>query len=145
MAESTQSYANHTRWLPAFHFFLAPILIANLVITGRRLMQAPSFDTTWGFVMAFALVTLALLARTMALSVQDRVIRLEMRLRLQRLLPPDLHPKINELTHRQLVAMRFASDEEMPELCRDVLAGKLATPKAIKTSVKNWQADFLRV
>jgi len=80
----------------------------------------------------------------MALTVQDRLIRLEMRLRLRQLLPPDLQPRINDLTHRQLVAMRFASDAELAELVREVLAGKLTTPKDIKLRVKNWQADWLR-
>jgi hypothetical protein len=145
MAGSTQSYANHTRWRPLFHFFVAPILTANLAIALWRLNRGLSFDAVWNVVMAVALVALALVARTMALSAQDRVIRLEMRLRLARVLPADLQPRINDLTHRQLVAMRFASDEELPELCRNVLAGKLTSSKDIKTSVKNWQGDFLRV
>jgi hypothetical protein len=80
----------------------------------------------------------------MALTVQDRVIRLEMRLRLRELLSPDLRSRINDLTHRQLVAMRFASDEELPELAREVLEGKLATSNEIKQRVKSWQADWLR-
>ena len=94
--------------------------------------------------MAAALLTLAFLARTMALTVQDRVIRLEMRHRLKDLLPADLRGRIDDLTPKQLVALRFASDEEMPALVRDVLAGSLATQKAIKERVKNWQGDYLR-
>jgi len=76
--------------------------------------------------------------------VQDRVIRLEMRLKLRGLLPPDLQPRINELTPRQLVALRFASDAELPDLVREVLAGKLATSKEIKMRVRSWQSDWLR-
>ena len=93
---------------------------------------------------ALALITLALSARIMALTVQDRVIRVEMRQRLAMCLPADLQGRINELTRRQLVAMRFASDAELPDLTREVVAGKLTAPKDIKMRVKNWQADWLR-
>ena len=144
MSNSTQSYQNHVRWLPPFHFFVMPVLLINFINQVRHLWQAPSLSTTWGVVLAAAFLTLALLARIMALSVQDRVIRLEMRQRLQQILPADLKPKINDLTRQQLVCLRFAGDEEMPELMRQVLAGNLSSSKAIKTSVKNWQSDFLR-
>jgi hypothetical protein len=77
-------------------------------------------------------------------TVQDRVIRLEMRLRLQRILPPELQTRIQDLTHRQLVALRFASDAELPVLVREILDGKLTTGKEIKLRVKNWQGDWLR-
>ena len=87
---------------------------------------------------------LGLLARVMVLTVQDRLIRLEMRLRLRELLPADMHGRIRDLTHRQLVAMRFASDAELPELTREVLAGKLATAKEIKLRVRQWEPDWLR-
>ena len=144
MADSTQTYKNHASLRPAYHYFVLPVLLTNALLAIRSLVQAPSLDTTWAFVVAFALLTLAFVARVMALTVQDRVIRLEMRLRLRETLPPDLKARIYELTPRQLVAMRFASDQEMPELMREVLAGNLASPKAIKTRVKNWQADYLR-
>jgi len=87
----------------------------------------------------------AFLARTQALAAQDRVIRLEMRLRLRGLLPPDMHAGITGLTTAQMVALRFASDAEMTELVRDVFAGKLTTQKDIKMRVKDWQADWQRV
>jgi hypothetical protein len=67
-----------------------------------------------------------------------------MRLRLARILPPDLHSKIDKLTHRQLVALRFASDAELPALCRDISEGRLSTSKEIKMRVKDWQSDWLR-
>ena len=95
-------------------------------------------------VVAVALFTLAFLSRSQALTVQDRVIRLEMRLRLRQILPPELQPRIQDLTHRQLVALRFASDAELPELVREILDGKLTTVKEIKLRVKNWQSDWLR-
>ena len=145
MAEAVQTYKNHARWRPAFHFFVLPVLLANVFVALRPLAQAPSPGTTWSVLVAAALVVLAFVSRGMALSAQDRIIRLEMRARLREILPPDLQTRIGELTARQLVAMRFASDGEMPELMREVLAGSLPTSKAIKMRVKNWQADWLRV
>jgi hypothetical protein len=140
----TQSVRNHTRLLPAFHFFVLPVLLLNVIGALRHIWLVPSASTAWAAVVAAALLMLALLARVMVLTVQDRLIRLEMRLRLREVLPPDLHGRIRELTHRQLVAMRFAGDTELPELTREVLAGKLATSKEIKLRVKDWQADWLR-
>ena len=144
MAEVAQSYQKHVRWLPPFHFFVIPVLLANVFVSAWRIWQAPTLGTVFGFVVAAALLMLGLLSRVQAVTVQDRVIRLEMRLRLRQLLPADLQPRINDLTHRQLVALRFASDAELPDLVRDVLAGKLTTSKEIKMRVKNWQADWLR-
>jgi hypothetical protein len=144
MAEQVQSYKKHARWLPAYHFFVMPVLLANVVNAIRHLYLAPVLGMFFQLVVAVALLMLGFLARIMALTVQDRVIRLEMRLRLRGILPSELHRRINELTPRQLVAMRFASDEEMAEMVRDVLNGKLATSNEIKQRVKNWQADWLR-
>ena len=144
MAEAVQSYQKHARWLPGFHFFVMPVLLVNLVNEGRHLWMAPTRHFAFQVVFAAALVGAGFLSRAQALTVQDRVIRLEMRLRLRGLLPPDLQPNINELTHRQLVALRFASDEEMVELVRDVVGGKLATSKDIKRRIKSWQSDWLR-
>ena len=144
MAEAVQSYQKHARWLPGFHFFVLPVLLVNLVNEMRHLWVEPTRHFAFQVVFAAALLGAAFLSRVQALTVQDRVIRLEMRLRLRGLLPPDLQPNINELTHRQLVALRFASDAEMAELVRDVVAGKLATSKDIKMRVKSWQSDWLR-
>jgi uncharacterized protein DUF6526 len=144
MPQPVQTIKNHTRLLPPFHFFVIPVLLVNLVNTLRHLYLEPSISEGWTVVVAAALLTLAFLARVMAITVQDRVIRLEMRHRLKEALPFDLHNRINDLTPRQLIALRFASDEELPALVREVLAGNLVTPKAIKERVKNWQGDFLR-
>lgn len=144
MAQTSQTYKNHARFFPLFHFFAAPVLLINLVNAGRNLYLQPSPGTTWAVVVAAALVALALAARLMALTVQDRVIRLEMRLRMQQMLPADLCARAVALTPPQLVALRFASDAELADLVRDVLAGKLATQKAVKQSVRNWTADHLR-
>jgi hypothetical protein len=93
---------------------------------------------------AFALLTFALFARVFALTVQDRIIRLEMRLRLAEVLPVDLRPRIPEFTVGQLVSLRFASDAELPALARKVLDEKMNDRKAIKQLIKDWQGDYLR-
>jgi hypothetical protein len=144
MAE--QTYKNHTRFLPPFHFFVIPALAANVVYAGRHLVtRGVSITTGWELVVALALLLGVLLARVQALAAQDRVIRLEMRMKLQQILPADLQSKISDLTTRQLVALRFASDAELPELVRGVLSGKLSKTKEIKLQIKNWQADWQRV
>ena len=97
-----------------------------------------------GALVALALLLLALYARMFALAVQDRVIRLEMQLRLQNLLPADLRPRIPDFTVSQLVALRFASDAELPDLARKVLAENLQDRKAIKQLIRDWQPDYLR-
>jgi len=144
MPELQQSFKKHTRWLPAFHFFVMPVLLANLILSAWRAYQAPTLGMLFSVVVAAALLMLGFLSRVQALTVQDRVIRLEMRLRLRHLLPPDLVPHIDTLTHRQLVALRFAGDAELADLVRDVVGGKLSTSNEIKMRVKSWQADWLR-
>jgi hypothetical protein len=144
MAEAVQSYQKHARWLPGFHFFVIPVLLVNVLNEMRHLWMDPTRHFAFQVIVAAALLTAAFLSRIQALTVQDRVIRLEMRLRLRGVLPPDLQPNIDTLTHRQLVALRFAGDAEMAELVRDVLTGKLSTSKEIKMRIKSWQADWLR-
>lgn len=144
MPQTPQTYANHTRFFPLFHFVVGPIFLLNMLNAIRHVYQTPTRSMAWALVVAVGFVLLALASRAQALAVQDRVIRLEMRLRLQGLLPPDMQAQIYALTPRQLVALRFASDEELPALCRDVLAGTCSGDKAIKQRVKNWQGDYLR-
>jgi hypothetical protein len=144
MADAVQSYQKHARLLPGFHFFVIPVLLVNVLNEMRHLWMEPTRHFAFQVVVAAALLGAAFLSRIQALTVQDRVIRLEMRLRLRAVLPPDLQANIDALTHRQLVALRFASDAEIPELVREVLAGKLSNGKAIKMRIKNWQADWLR-
>lgn len=144
MAERAQNYKNHARLLPAFHFFVIPVLLLNLLSAGRYVWRTPSLGTAFGFVVAAALLTLGLLSRVQVLTVQDRVIRLEMRLRLRQVLPADLQIHINNLTPRQLAGLRFASDDELAPLVREITGGTLQTSKDIKLRVKNWQADHLR-
>ena len=142
--QKIQTYKNHARLFPLFHFIALPLLAINFIVAVIDLINAPGARMAWTAVVAFALVALALAARTMALTVQDRVIRLEMRLRCREVLPSDLNARFGALTRRQLVALRFASDAELAGLVREVLDGKLTSQKEIKQRVQNWQGDFLR-
>lgn len=144
MAEKAQSFENHAKIVPAFHLVVAPIFILNIIWSIVRVIRQPAFGTAVSLLVAIALFLLAFTARIFALTVQDRVIRLEMRLRLQQLLQADLRSRIPELTVNQLVSLRFASDAELPELARKVLDEKLNDRKAIKKLIRNWQPDFLR-
>jgi Family of unknown function (DUF6526) len=144
MAEKVQNFENHARFVPAFHFVVAPIFILNIIWSIVRLIREPSFGTTVSLLVAIALFLLAFTARVFALTVQDRVIRLEMRLRLQQVLPQDLKARVPEFTLSQLVSLRFAGDAELPELARKVLDEKLEDRKAIKKLIRNWQPDYLR-
>jgi hypothetical protein len=121
-----------------------PVLLVNFVGSFFRLRHGISIHSIFGVLLAAALLTLALTARTFALSVQDRVIRLEMQLRMAQLLPADLKAKIDEFTLSQLVALRFASDAELPDLARRVLEDRVTDRTAIKKMVKNWRPDYLR-
>jgi len=145
MAEDpVQSFKNHTKLVPLYHFVTLPILLVNSIWTIVQAVRRPGADTIIAALVGVALILLALLARTFALRVQDRVIRLEMRLRLRELLPPDLVPRIGELRPRQLVALRFAGDRELPALVRRVLDERLQDAKAIKQMITEWQGDHLR-
>jgi hypothetical protein len=145
MAERVpQTFANHARFVPGYHFVAFFLVFVNLVYTVVQLVRAPATTTVAAVLAAVALVLVWLYARVFVLSVQDRVIRLEMQLRLQRVLPEDLRARVGEITRGQFVALRFASDAELPQLVRQVLEGKLTDKKQIKLAVKDWQADYLR-
>ena len=139
-----QTYENHTRTIPLFHMVLFGILLLNLGWSVYRLFQALSFEAVVNLLLAAGLLILSFFARIFALTVQDRVIRLEMRLRMERILPADLKPRIMEFTPGQLVALRFASDEELPELARKVLAEQIEDGKTIKKMIQHWIPDYLR-
>lgn len=143
--EKPQSLQNHVRVVPAYHMFVFPVLFLNIGWSIYHIVKVGiSFESVLDVLMAVALLLLALYARLFALTVQDRVIRLEMRLRLAEVLPVDLRPRVPEFTVAQLVSMRFASDAELPALARKVLDEKLDNRKTIKQLVKNWQGDYLR-
>jgi hypothetical protein len=143
--EKPQNLQNHTRLVPPFHMFVLPVFLLNAGWSIYQVVKGGiSFGSVLGVLMAFALLTFALFSRLFALTVQDRVIRLEMRLRLAEVLPVDLRPRIPEFTVGQLVSLRFAGDAELPALARKVLDEKMSDRKAIKQLVKDWQGDYLR-
>ena len=143
MAE--QNFSNHTKLVPTYHFFVLPVFVLNLVQSIFGLFRpAFTFNGLVHFLTALALLIFAFNARIFALKVQDRVIRLEERLRFAQLLSDDLKPRIGEFTPGQLVALRFASDEELPGLAREVLNDKVTDIKTIKKMVRHWRADYLR-
>jgi hypothetical protein len=143
MAE--QNFANHGKLSPPFHFFVVPVMTINLIWSLYRLWAVGfSWDGLERVLLALGLAMGFVGARVMTLKVQDRVIRLEERLRYERVLPAELKPRIGEFTIDQLVSLRFASDAELPALARKVLDEKMSERKAIKQMVKTWKPDYLR-
>ena len=143
MAE--QSFQSHAKWVPPFHFFVLPVLLINLGFSIYWCVKA-SFTVSGmlSVVVAAALLFGMVMARAMAMKVQDRVIRIEERIRFERLLPADMHARIGEFTIDQLVALRFASNAELPELARRVLEEKVSDRRAIKQMIKTWRPDSAR-
>jgi hypothetical protein len=139
-----QNFRNHARIVPAYHVGVFVPFFANFIWATYQLIRTFSGQTLMDFLVAIALLLMFFSVRVQVLTVQDRVIRLEMRLRLRNALPADLQPHINTLSHKQLIALRFASDAELATLVREVLAGTLKTQKDIKSRVREWQSDFLR-
>ena len=145
MAEKApQNYANHARFVPAYHFVAFPLFAVNFFYTLYVVVTDFSWARLVAFGVAVALIVFFFAARVMALTVQDRVIRLEERLRMRELLPADLHARINDFTIDQIVSLRFASDGELPALARKVLDEKLGDRKVIKQLVRNGRADHQR-
>lgn len=144
-ATTAQSYSNHTRWQPSYHFFLVPVMVINVVWSIVQFVSYPGWDRGWWVVVSLGLLVLTALVRTNPLAAQDRIIRLEEQLRYRQLLPADLAQQTETLTIGQVIALRFASDEELAGLVRQVLEGQLAKPAEIKRAIKNWRGDTLRV
>jgi len=145
MADSTQTLASHRRFIPVFHFFALPVLLINVLVAGYYFVRDPRLINGWGLLVAIALAVGISWSRFMPLRAQDRIIRLEERTRLERLLPSDLRGRIGELSERQLIAIRFAPDDEVPDLTRRTLNGELKSPGDIKRAIHNWRADHFRV
>ena len=147
MSDTPQSYSHHTRWDPLFHFFVLPIFFltaATAIVMHVFVHRRHPLDGILVALFAIAMLIALFKIRLYALKVQDRVIRLEERLRLATLLPENLRARIPELTEPQLIALRFASDDELAGLAQRALNEKLL-PDDIKKSVKNWRADNWRV
>ena len=144
MAQPAQSYANHRRYFPLYHYVALPVLVLHVVVTTSWLIRDPSMEAAWSVVVAVALLAGILANRASTLIVQNRVIRLETTLRLMRVLPPETRVRIAELRLGHLVALRFASDEELPRLVEQCLRGELRSPDEVKRAIRSWQADFVR-
>ena len=142
-----QTYKNHTRFDPLFHFTVLPLLLINLgfsIYATIHSGHAFRHSHLWWIVMSVVFILMAGNARASALKAQDRIIRLEERLRLAAILPPSDHALIPQITEDQLIALRFAPDEELAALTHKTLTQGLE-PKAIKQNIVNWRADYFRV
>jgi hypothetical protein len=139
-----QNFSNHTRLDPLFHFFVLPVFGLAFVITIVDLVMHPGLHSAWIVILALAAAIAVVKIRTYALKVQDRVIRLEERLRLAILLDRPLRDRIGDFSESQLVALRFASDAELPALAKRTLSEKLSK-KAIKQAITHWKPDNWRV
>lgn len=144
MDPKPQTFANHTKYDPPFHFFLIPVLVINILVVAYYLFRFPSLGGAWLLLISFALLVTAGRMRAYATGVQDRVIRLEERLRLMALLPEPLRSRIGELSNAQLAGLRFASDAELPGLVQRTLDEKLSRTD-IKKAINNWRPDYSRV
>jgi Family of unknown function (DUF6526) len=138
-----QSLANHTRRDPAFHFIVLPLMVANFIIAIIWAVRQPNFHNIWLAVFAFALVLLTLIVRMYPIKVQDRLIRLEERLRIQSLAPTEWHAQIYKLSEGQLIGLRFAADDEVVELAKQALEHNW-NRKQIKERIRNWRPDDWR-
>lgn len=145
MADRQQTYANHRRYWPMWHFFAFPILLANVIVLAVYFARNSNLANGWNVVVAIALIVAVFASRSMPLRTQDRIICLEERTRLDRLLPAHLRARVPELIRSQLIALRFAPDAEIPDLTRRVFDGELKTPSDIKRAISAWRADHLRV
>jgi hypothetical protein len=145
LAPKPQSFANHRAVPPAAYLLAGGVLLAEALRRGVELVRHPGWEPAWAVLVALALLVVWNTSRAAARTVQDRVIRDAMRLRLERLLPRERHGDIGRLGLNQVIALRFAGDAELPALVDEVLAGRLARPDDIKRRVKDWQADWLRV
>jgi hypothetical protein len=144
MAEQ-QTYKNHTRWYPLVHFVIMPLLVFNLIWQIVLLWQERTWDRGESVLMAIVFGLIVFTARIQAMKAQDRVIRLEEQLRYRGILPADLAEKAGGLKMSEMIALRFAHDDELAELVKRVLDGEFAKSREIKLAVKNWRGDYHRV
>jgi len=144
MTTTAQSYANHRRVFPLYHLFALPILLVNVVVMMGITVRHPTFWNLWLVVVALGLVGGVVANRASTLIVQNRVIGLEMRLRLATVLPVELCQRIPELHLKQLVGLRYAGDDELVGLVERCLRGELVTADAVKREVRHWRPDYVR-
>lgn len=142
--QQVQTKENHARFHPPFHFVFVPTVAVLLVIAIYELIRSPGLVTAAQVLLVLVVGEAGTLARIYALKVQDRVIRLEERLRLASLAPNHAIATMNALSERQLIALRFASDEELPALAARAAADNM-DPKIIKAAIMKWRPDYWRV
>ncbi|MFA6958411.1 MAG: DUF6526 family protein [Thermoanaerobaculia bacterium] len=143
MSDAPQSFANHSRMVPMFHYTASALLAGSLLLSIYQLVRYFSAASVLGLFLTLALAVVYWYSRAFPLTVQDRIIRLEESLRIERLCP-DLRGRLGEFTMGQLVSLRFASDEELPALARRVLDEKIVSRSEIKKAIRNWRPDYLR-
>jgi hypothetical protein len=144
MAAKEQSYANHRRVFPIYHLFAFPILAINVVVAIAYFVDHPSWLSGWLVLLSMALAAGLIAVRASILIVQNRLVGLEMRLRLTAILPPELRARIGDLTLRQIIGLRFAGDGEIPDLVTRCIAGELKTADDVKRQIRDWRPDFVR-
>lgn len=144
MDQQAQNFSNHVKYDPSYHFFLLPVMAINIIMAITHLIRFPHFSSVWLLILSLAALVVIGRMRFYALRVQDRVIRLEERLRLMSVLPEPLRARIGELSDRQLIGLRFASDQELPTLVQRALDEKLSLAD-IKKSVVTWRPDYSRI
>jgi hypothetical protein len=144
MANQTQSFSNHAKFDPPFHFFVLPVFLINILVVGYLLFRHPGIGGAWVLLVSVSLLVLAGRVRSWATHLQDRVIRLEERLRLASIIQEPLRSRIVELSDSQIVGLRFASDAELPALVQRALDEKLSRSD-IKKAITNWRSDYSRV
>ncbi len=142
--QPAQNLQNHAMYDPPFHYFLLPVLLLGLGKAVWDLIEGVNRNTIFGLIWTLAIIVIAFKARVYALKVQDRLIRLEEQLRMQRVLPPAMQDKIAQLNEDQFIGLRFASDEELPGLGEKTLANHWKRAE-IKKEIRNWRPDYFRV
>lgn len=142
--QAPQDFKTHRRWYPMYHFVATPILLLNVIAAVWHAVRIPTMWNLWTAVVSIGLVAVGWTARGMALILQNRIIRLEMQLRLREVLPAALAARIGELRTSHLIGLRFAGNGEMAGLVERCLSGELANGEAVKKQIKDWQPDWLR-
>ena len=145
MSQSDQNFENHAKVVPAYHYWMTSMLVLPSLYLGYGVVTDFSFADLVTFIFSVGVVFAAFFARWFALGVQDRVIRLEERMRMEKLLPEDLKHRIPEVTTEQMIALRFASDEELTGLVFTALSEGISDRKTLKQAIKNWRADNQRI
>ena len=140
-----QTFANHTRWHPPFHYFILPVMLINFIWSVVQLFVTRDWNSGRWAVVSLALLMLTIFVRLNPLKAQDRIIRLEEQLRYRQVLSPVLAEQSGALSTGQVIALRFASDQELEQLVSAVLTGKVTKPVEIKRAIKNWRSDTFRV